>query len=62
MKIFATEQQLITGLKQILSSEDKVSHTYRTTKNEVTIHISADMNNVRKEILNFLNQPGRIKE
>lgn len=62
MKIFCIEDQLINGIKQILSTEDKYSHTYHTMKNEVTLHVTANLDNVRKELLNWLQQPGRIKD
>lgn len=61
MKIFLIEEQLTGLIKQVLSAEDKCTHNYHTTKDSLEVSISANMNNVRKAIKEWLSQPGRIK-
>lgn len=61
MKVFLIEEQLTDLIKQVLSAEDKYTHKYYTTKDSLEVSISANMNNVRKAIKEWLSQPGRIK-
>lgn len=61
MKVFLIEEHLTDLIKQVLSAEDKYTHKYHTTKDSLEVGISANMNNVRKAIKEWLSQPGRIK-
>ena len=61
MKVFLIEEQLTDLIKQVLSAEDKFTHKYYTTKDLLEVSISANMNNVKKSIKEWLSQPGRIK-
>ncbi len=61
MKVFLIEEQLTDLIKQVLSAEDKYTHKYYTTKDSLEVSISANMNNVKKSIKEWLSQPGRIK-